>query len=72
MSQIDPWERIAECARAIRVTGDPATRQFLINILCLWIEVANNIAWLGDPALLATIDRIHAVELMRARSCRVH
>jgi len=72
MSQIDPWERIAECARAISGADDPATRQFLINMLCLWIEVANNVAWVSDPALLATIDQIHAFELMRARSSRVH
>jgi hypothetical protein len=72
MSHIDPWERIGECARAITAANDPVTRQFLINIVCLWIEVATNIAWLSDPGLLATIDRIHAVELMRARSYRVH
>ena len=32
MSQVDPWEKAADCERALRITVDPVHREALSNI----------------------------------------
>jgi hypothetical protein len=32
MPQIDPWEKAADCERALRITVDPIRRETLSNI----------------------------------------
>ena len=41
MLQIDPWERAAECERALRAANDPKRRQILTDVRDLWIGLAN-------------------------------
>jgi hypothetical protein len=41
MLQIDPWERAAECERALRAANDPTRRQILTDVGDLWIGLAN-------------------------------
>jgi hypothetical protein len=41
MLQIDPWERAAECERALRAANDPNRRQILTDVRDLWIGLAN-------------------------------
>jgi len=41
MSQIDPWEKAAECARAIQISTDPHKKDVLTNLQQMWIALAN-------------------------------
>jgi hypothetical protein len=52
MPQVDPWEKAADCERALRITIDPIHR-----------ETLSNIRFLSEDALAAqieTIGRLHA------------
>src|SRR5262245_22491889 len=63
MPQIDPWEKAADCERALRITVDPIRRETLSNIREFWIALAQESRFLSDAALAAqieTIGRLHA------------
>ena len=40
MPQVDPWEKAADCERALRITVDPIRRETLSNIREFWIALA--------------------------------
>jgi hypothetical protein len=70
MPQIDPWEKAADCERALRITVDPIRRETLSNIREFWIALAQESRFLSEDALAAqieTIGRLHA-KLDRERS----
>ena len=74
MSQVEPWEKAAECARAIAATNEPMRREILTNIRNLWIALAEQLSFLSDAALaeqIEAIGRIHA-DLVEARAPMVH
>ena len=63
MAQVDPWEKAADCERAIRITLDPLHRETLTNIREFWIARAHKSRFLSDDALatqIETIGRLHA------------
>lgn len=63
MPQVDPWEKAADCERALRITIDPIHRESLSNIREFWIALAQESRFLTDDALAAqieTIGRLHA------------
>jgi hypothetical protein len=63
MAQVDPWEKAADCERAIRITLDPLHRETLTNIREFWIALAHKSRFLSDDALatqIETIGRLHA------------
>jgi len=63
MSQVDPWEKAADCERALRITVDPVQRETLSNIREFWIALAHESRFLSDEALaiqIETIGRLHA------------
>jgi len=63
MAQVDPWEKAADCERAIRITLDPLRRETLTNIREFWIALAQKSRFLSDGALatqIETIGRLHA------------
>ena len=41
MLQIDPWERAAECERALQTADDPTRREILTDVRKLWMGLAN-------------------------------
>jgi hypothetical protein len=62
MCQIDPWERAAECARAIQETVDQQRRAILVNLRELWISLANERDVMTDEAFaleVETVGRLH-------------
>ena len=64
MSQIDPWEKAAECARAIQVSIDPLRKGVLANFEQMWIALANqhNVLTQEEQAREAEkIGRLHAI-----------
>jgi hypothetical protein len=58
MSQVDPWEKAADCERALRITIDPIRREALSNIREFWIALANARPFLSDEDLAAEIEVI--------------
>jgi hypothetical protein len=63
MAQVDPWEKAADCERAIRITLDPLHRETLINIRGFWIALAHKSRFLSDDDLanqIEMIGRLHA------------
>jgi hypothetical protein len=63
MSQIDPWEKAADCDRAIRITLDPIRRDKLANIREFWISLGNTAQTLTEREFAKeaeTIGRFHA------------
>jgi hypothetical protein len=63
MSQVDPWEKAADCVRAVAATNEPAKREILTNIGNLWIALANERRFLSKAELarqIEVIGRIHA------------
>jgi hypothetical protein len=63
MSQVDPWEKAAECARAIQISIDPHRKAVLTNLEQMWIALANQRNFLTKEELAReaeTIGRLHA------------
>jgi hypothetical protein len=61
--QSDPWEKAAECSRAIERTRDLQTRQVLTDLQELWIGLANQsqitgASWVSED--IRTLAEIHA------------
>jgi hypothetical protein len=63
MSQIDPWEKAADCERALMLTHDPIYRGNLTSIREFWISLAHKRSLLS-PVEFANeaeaIGRLHA------------
>ena len=63
MSQVNPWEKAADCDRAIRITIDPVRRDRLTNIREFWISLGNAEHALTEHEFAKeaeTIGRFHA------------
>jgi len=63
MRQVDPWERAADCERALRLTLDPLHRDRLKDIREFWISLANARPFLSERQFAKeaeAIARIHA------------
>jgi hypothetical protein len=41
MSGIEPWEKAADCERALQAASDPQQKKILKNLRYLWIALAN-------------------------------
>jgi hypothetical protein len=66
MVRLDPWDKAAECERAIEVIADPERRAVLNSLRNLWLALGNKQAFFGPsgPAgPLWAISQIHT-ELM--------
>jgi hypothetical protein len=63
MWRMDPWEKAADCERALRLTIDPVHREYLVNIREFWISLANKRPFLSEDAFARqaeAIGRLHA------------
>jgi hypothetical protein len=63
MSQIDPWEKAADCERALMLSQDPIYRGNLTNIREFWISLAHKRAFLTAAEFAneaEAIGRLHA------------
>jgi hypothetical protein len=58
MHLIDPWEKAAECARAIRLSMDPHRKELLENLQHMWIALGNERNFLTDEELAREAERI--------------
>ena len=72
--QIDPWEKAADCERAIQAAGDPQQKKILKNLRYLWIALANECDCMSADEFareIEVIGRLH-VELALAESPSLH
>jgi hypothetical protein len=63
MFQVDPWEKAADCERALRLIIDPVHRENLTNIREFWISLANEQPSLSEREFAKqaeAIGRLHA------------
>ena len=63
MLQVDPWEKAADCDRALRISLDPVHREILTNIREFWIALAQERPFLSEEELARqaeAIGRLHA------------
>jgi hypothetical protein len=61
MSQVDPWEKAAECARAIQISHDPHRKAVLNNLQQMWVALATERSFWGLSvgAEVEAIGRLH-------------
>jgi hypothetical protein len=62
MSQVDPWEKAAECARAIECSTDPHQKAILHNVQHMWMALGNERSLLTAEEMAheaAKIGRLH-------------
>jgi hypothetical protein len=72
MLQIDPWEKAAECERALQAAADSTDREIFGDVRQLWIGLANARCLLSGAELeeqLETINQVHA-ELIKPATIR--
>jgi hypothetical protein len=74
MCHVEPWEKAADCARAIAATNEPTKREILTNVRNLWMALAEQRSFLSDAELakqIEVIGRIHS-DLLEPRAAMMH
>jgi len=74
VSNIDPWEKAADCERAIKSAADPEQQTFLANLRDLWIALGSQCELMGSDEIAQeaeAIGRLHA-DLYAAGDRRLH
>jgi hypothetical protein len=64
MSQVDPWEKAAECARAIQISTDPHRKAVLANLQHMWIGLGNQLDFLTQEELARETEKIGRLHVM--------
>jgi hypothetical protein len=75
MSQIDPWEKAAECARAVEISLDPHHKAELTVLQHMWMALGNERSFLTAEELaqqIETIGRLHVRMAGHGRDRAVH
>jgi len=57
MSQIDPWEKAAECENSLKAAADPQQWAILANLRDLWIA-------LGSEKSLSAVELAKEIEVV--------
>ena len=63
MSQVDPWEKAAECARAIQISIDPHRKAALTNLQHMWIGLGNQRDFLTQEELARETEKIGRLQV---------
>jgi len=74
MSNIDPWEKAAECERARKSATDPERRTLLANLRDLWIALGSHCELMSSDEMAQeaeAIGRLHA-DLYAGGERRLH
>jgi hypothetical protein len=73
MSQIDPWEKAADCNRAIQISTDPMCKDVLRNLREMWITLANKRFLLTDEERAREAEKIGRLQaIFGGAGGRVH
>jgi hypothetical protein len=70
--QVDPWEKAADCERALRLTIDPAHRGYLTNIREFWISLANARPFLSEHEFAKEAEAIGHLHANLTRATSIH
>jgi hypothetical protein len=62
MFQLDPWEKAADCQRALQAAVDSNQRQVLTNVRDLWIALANQLSFLTKAEFEEQIQAINCIQ----------
>ena len=68
MSRIDPWEKAADCERAIQAAADPQQKTILKNLRYLWIALANESECMSADEFAHESETIGRLHIALARS----
>lgn len=60
---VDPWQKAAECERALRITTDLQQRQLLAYLQGMWISLANEAPFLTSDQVATEIDLVTQIQL---------
>jgi hypothetical protein len=74
MSNIDPWEKAADCERARKSTADPERRTLLANLRDLWVALGSQCELMRPDEMAQeaeAIGRLHA-DLCAGGDRRLH
>ena len=63
MLRVDPWEKAADCERAIQAAADPQQKTILKNLRYLWIALANESECMS--AVEFRIAMLHSSKMLR-------
>jgi hypothetical protein len=74
VAKIEPWDKAAECERALRRASDPRTRAILAELRDLWIALGNESAFLSPNELKVEIEALARVckELIDSDEVAIH
>ena len=74
MSNIDPWEKAADCERARKSAADPKQQTFFANLRDLWIALGSQRELMSSDEMAQeaeAIGRVHA-DLYAVGDRRLH
>jgi hypothetical protein len=72
MFQLDPWEKAADCERALRLTLDPRHRERLTNIRDFWISLAHKRPLLSEREFASEAEAIARLHAGLAATSSIH
>ena len=74
MLQIDPWERAAECERALQAANDPTRREILTDVRDLWIGLANARNFPTGAEFGQQVETLNGIQadLIKSATIRIH
>jgi hypothetical protein len=58
MSNVDPWEKAADCARTAQKIGDPERRAIFTNLQQLWVALGNESGLMTAQEIANEAERI--------------
>jgi hypothetical protein len=68
--KLDPWDKAAECDRAIEIVADPERREVLSSLRSVWLALGNQPSFLdrAERAVqLSTIAQIHGALMSQCK-----
>jgi hypothetical protein len=66
MSLVDPFEKAADCARAIQISTDPLRKGVLYNLQQMWVALATERAYLTSEELAREAEKIGRLHIKLA------
>jgi len=72
MSQVDPWEKAADCERAIQTARDPRAQDALKSVQKLWIALANKQCLMTTAEFASQVEATNRLQVALTTSKNLH
>jgi hypothetical protein len=69
---VDPWEKAADCERALGLTLDPIYRENLTNIREFWISLAHKRPFLSETEFASEVEAIGQLHANLSATASMH